>query len=72
MRQAANVDEFDSEILALLLGALDSVERTEDLIGQIRQTASFRSERREIRGAAELLGEARDLLRSVLLSERGR
>ena len=72
MRAIASIESFDSQKLARLLAALDSVEATESLIDQVRQGETFLSERREIRGVAERLSEVRDLLRNVIVSERRR
>ncbi len=63
---------MNSERLARLFAALDSVEATRDLIGQIRQAESFLTERSELATIAERVGEAREMLRSLIVAERGR
>jgi hypothetical protein len=63
---------MNTQMMARLFAALDSVEATRDLIGQIRQAESFRSERSDLRGIDELVGEARERLRSLIVAERGR
>lgn len=50
--------------LARLHAALDSVQETETLLAQIRETALH--SRRRLARATELVGEARELLRSLL------
>jgi hypothetical protein len=62
----------NSQTLARLFAALDSVEATKDLIGQIRQVESFRVGSSDLRGVDELVGEARERLRSLIVAERGR
>ncbi|MDB4969694.1 MAG: hypothetical protein JWN44_5383, partial [Myxococcales bacterium] len=61
----------NSQTLARLFAALDSVEATRDLIGQIRQVESFRVEPSDLRGIDELVGEAHQRLRSLIVAERG-
>jgi hypothetical protein len=72
MRETTSFEPGSSEVLARLFAALDSVESTGELIGQIRQGESLRSQRGDLRGVAELLGEARELLRSLIVAERRR
>jgi hypothetical protein len=62
----------NSQTLARLFAALDSVEATKDLIGQIRQVESFRVGSSDLRGVDELVGEARERLRSLIVAERRR
>ncbi len=56
------------QTLARLHAALDSVELSNTMIGEIRQGESFRSERAELRTAAELVARARELLRRLIRS----
>jgi hypothetical protein len=57
----------DSQLLALLLAALDAVDTTQDLIDRIRQTQTLVGERRELRGAADMVDDTRKLLQSLLV-----
>jgi hypothetical protein len=52
--------------LARLHAALDSLETSEELLREVRQVESFRAQRRELRGAAERIHEARALLRELM------
>jgi hypothetical protein len=72
MRPAVNVELTDPHTMALLAAALDSIETTRELIGRIREVESLRRERRDLRGLADLIGETRDRLQSLLLTERVR
>jgi hypothetical protein len=55
-------------IQARLYAALDSLETTNELIGELRQGETFRAQRTELRSVADLVAEARSLVR-VLLGE---
>ena len=59
-------------VLARLHAALDSLEASRDLIRQVREVKSFRTERRELRSAAELLAAARSLMLQLLSDGDGR
>ncbi len=72
MRQIASTASFDSQRLARLIAALDAVDETNGLIDQVRQGETFLADRRELRGVADRLSEVRDLLRTVIVAERGR
>ena len=51
--------------LARLHAALESLENSEELLRQVRQVQSFRSQRSELRGAVERISEAHALLREL-------
>lgn len=59
-------------MLAQLHAALESLEMTKGLFREIRQIETFRSQRAELRGAADLVARAGELVRVLLDAERAR
>ncbi len=59
-------DTENLPIMARLHAALDSLEASRDLIRQVREVKSFRTEQRELRSAADLVAEARSLVLRLL------
>jgi hypothetical protein len=72
MRASESLERMDPLVLARLLGALESVETTRDLIGEVREVDAFGHERPELRRIADLVAAARDALYAVIFSERTR
>jgi hypothetical protein len=65
-----DVNELDrSDLLARLHAALESVETTRNLVAEIRLAEPLRHPRPELAGVVELVGRARELLRSVIVDE---
>jgi hypothetical protein len=69
-RAMRDVSELDrSDLLARLHAALESVETTRSLVSEIRAAEPLRHPRPELAGVVELVGRARELLRTVILDE---
>jgi hypothetical protein len=54
-------------VRARLHAALESLDATDDLIREVREVETFQAQRSELRNAAELVIEARELLQGLLL-----
>jgi hypothetical protein len=67
MRDVSELDR--SDLLARLHAALESVETTRDLVTEIRQAEPLAHPRPELAGVVELVGRARELLRTVIVDE---
>ena len=67
MRETSDLDR--SNLLARLHAALESVETTRNIVAEIRQKEPLTHPRAELAGVVELVGRARELLRTVLVDE---
>jgi len=61
--------QIGAPTLARLHAALDAVENTRSLIGELRQVGSFRSDEPELRSVADLVAAARQALRVLIERE---